>query len=62
MKELLSQLDQDGRQKAGSLTGDELEKMYDELDLHDASFYKGRIEAAIKAKSGGQLSPPRMSY
>ena len=58
VKQLLSQLDEDGQQKAGRLSGDELKKLYDELNLYTASFYKGRIEAAIKAKFGGQLSPP----
>ena len=49
---LLSQLDADGQQMAGHLTGDELETIYDELHLQTAPFFKGRIEGAIKAKSG----------
>lgn len=62
VKQLLSQLDEDGQQKAGTFTGDELEKIYDELELHNAPFYKGRIEAAIEAKSRGQLLSARMFY
>ena len=43
---LLSQLDGDGQQMAGHLTGDELETIYDELQLQTAPFFKGRIEGA----------------
>ena len=62
MEQLLSQLNEDGNQTAGSFTGDEVEKKCVEIDLHDTSFYKVRVEAAIKAKAGAQWSPLRIFY
>ena len=63
VKQMLSQLDEAGHQKAGRLSGEELEELYDELDLCSASFYKGRIKAAIEAKmTGGQLPSAKMVY
>lgn len=60
VKQLLSQLVEDGKPD-GRETG-EVEKICVEIDLHDVSFYRVRLEAAIKAKAGGQWSPLRMFY
>ena len=52
---LVMQLDEDGRQKAGTLPEDELVEIYDGLHIMTAPFFKGRIEAAINSRSKGHF-------
>ena len=52
---LVMQLDEDGRQKAGTLPEDEVVEIYDGLPVMTAAFFKGRIEAAITSRSKGHF-------
>ena len=51
---LLSQLDEDGQQKAGELGEEELEMIFSKLPLRTVPFFNGRIQAAINKRAASQ--------